>query len=338
MRRLAAAGDRAGAIRAYERLSHRLRDELRIAPSLTTRELADALRRRRPSSAASEVPVAYRGAGRRGRDVAVHRPGGLDRACSDELGDDEAEGLRRVHFGLLRDVVTAHGGQEVKNLGDGLIVAFPSAVNAVSCAIGIQQAVHRHNARQGDDRLQVRVGTERRRADPRRGRLFRHAGRRRQAAVRHRRGWTDPRVWSWCGASWARAGTFTFRLCGQTALKGISEPLETWEVAWEPVVERRIGLPDQLLPDKSAPFVGRDAPLQELRSHWQAALAGGRRVAMLVGEPGIGKTRLAAEFCRSAHKEGALVLLGRCYEESLVPYQAFVEACATTCPRARWTS
>ena len=79
-------------------------------------------------------------------------------ALLDELGDDEAERLRRVHFGLLRDVVTAHGGQEVKNLGDGLMVAFPSAVNAVSCAIGIQQAVHRHNARRGDDRLQVRVG------------------------------------------------------------------------------------------------------------------------------------------------------------------------------------
>ena len=38
------------------------------------------------------------------------------------------------------------------------MVAFPSAVNAVSCAIGIQQAVHRHNAREVDDRLKVRVG------------------------------------------------------------------------------------------------------------------------------------------------------------------------------------
>jgi adenylate cyclase len=38
------------------------------------------------------------------------------------------------------------------------MVAFPSAVEATSCAIEIQQAVHRHNARLGDDRLQVRVG------------------------------------------------------------------------------------------------------------------------------------------------------------------------------------
>ena len=61
-----------------------------------------------------------------------------------KLGDDEAERLRRVHFGLLREVAAAHGGEEVKNLGDGLMVAFASAVNAVGCAIGIQQAVHRH--------------------------------------------------------------------------------------------------------------------------------------------------------------------------------------------------
>ena len=47
---------------------------------------------------------------------------------------------------------------------------------------------------------------------------------------------------------------------------------------------------------------------------------------MLAGEPGIGKTRLATEFCRGAYADAALVLLGRCYEESLVPYQPFVEA------------
>ena len=45
MRRLAAAGDRPAAIRVYERLSRRLRDELRLAPARETRELAAVLRR-----------------------------------------------------------------------------------------------------------------------------------------------------------------------------------------------------------------------------------------------------------------------------------------------------
>ncbi len=73
-------------------------------------------------------------------------------------------------------------------------------------------------------------------------------------------------------------------------------------------------------------MVGRDAQLQQLGRCWHEARAGRRRVAMLAGEPGIGKTRLAAEFCRGGYADGALVLLGRCYEESLAPYQPFVEA------------
>ncbi len=49
----------------------------------------------------------------------------------DRLGDDAAEALRRRHFAILREAVTAQGGQEVKNLGDGLMVVFRSAVDAV---------------------------------------------------------------------------------------------------------------------------------------------------------------------------------------------------------------
>ena len=33
-----------------------------------------------------------------------------------ELGDDEADRLRRVHFGLVRDVATAHGGRRSRTL------------------------------------------------------------------------------------------------------------------------------------------------------------------------------------------------------------------------------
>ncbi len=89
---------------------------------------------------------------------------------------------------------------------------------------------------------------------------------------------------------------------------------------------RRIPLPPSFLIEETTALVGRDATLDELAAHWHDARDGHRRIAMLIGEPGIGKTRLAAEFCRAAHADGAAVLLGRCYEESLVPYQPFVEA------------
>ena len=40
------------------------------------------------------------------------------------IGDDDAEELRRVHFGLLRSAISTGGGQEVKTLGDGVMVDF----------------------------------------------------------------------------------------------------------------------------------------------------------------------------------------------------------------------
>lgn len=242
-----------------------------------------------------------------------------------QLGDDQAERMRREHFGLLRDVATAHSGAEVKNLGDGLMVAFASAVNAVSCAIGIQQAVYRHNARQGDERLRVRVGLNI-------GEPIRDEGDYFGTPVVVAKRLCDEADGGQILASEllrelvGSRGDFGFRSRGSLALKGISEPLAACEVVWEPATERRIALPPPFRFDELRTLVGRDAPLDELGRLWLEARDGHRRVAMLIGEPGIGKTRLAAEFCRTAHADGATVLLGRCYEESLVPYQPFVEA------------
>src|SRR3954471_25094959 len=58
----------------------------------------------------------------------------------DNRGDDEADALRREHFDTLRVAIAEHGGREVKSTGDGLMVAFPSAVAAVRCAGDMQRA------------------------------------------------------------------------------------------------------------------------------------------------------------------------------------------------------
>ena len=63
------------------------------------------------------------------------------------LGDDAADELRREHFSVLRSAITAHQGREVKNVGDGLMVAFPSAREAVACAAAMQQAVSAQSER-----------------------------------------------------------------------------------------------------------------------------------------------------------------------------------------------
>jgi DNA-binding SARP family transcriptional activator len=66
-------------------------------------------------------------------------------------------------------------------------------------------------------------------------------------------------------------------------------------------------------------FVGREAELAELRAGLESALAGRGRLFLLVGEPGIGKSRLADELIRHARARGALVLTGRCWEAGGAP-------------------
>ncbi|HEX2052576.1 MAG TPA: protein kinase [Actinomycetota bacterium] len=66
-------------------------------------------------------------------------------------------------------------------------------------------------------------------------------------------------------------------------------------------------------------FVGRETESRELRLLYDAARSGSGGVALLVGEPGIGKTRLAEELLTYARMKGAQVLTGRCYEGEGAP-------------------
>ena len=74
---------------------------------------------------------------------------------------------------------------------------------------------------------------------------------------------------------------------------------------------------------------GRGPVLARLDEAWAAARDGTRQFALITGEPGIGKTTLAAEVARRAHASGAVVLLGRSDEQALVPFQPWIEALET---------
>ncbi len=74
-------------------------------------------------------------------------------------------------------------------------------------------------------------------------------------------------------------------------------------------------------------IVGRQRELTSLRNQYEAARSGYARVALLVGEPGIGKTHLLDEFSVSAVEDGAIVLRGATSEsEGMPPYLPFIEA------------
>ncbi|MHB1835949.1 MAG: ATP-binding protein, partial [Solirubrobacteraceae bacterium] len=82
-------------------------------------------------------------------------------------------------------------------------------------------------------------------------------------------------------------------------------------------------LPAELAVAASAPLAGRAGDLEALHGWWSSGV---ERMLLLSGEPGVGKTRLLAELAGRAHAEGALVLAGGPPEESIAPYQPFLEA------------
>ncbi|MCA1683102.1 MAG: AAA family ATPase [Actinobacteria bacterium] len=93
-----------------------------------------------------------------------------------------------------------------------------------------------------------------------------------------------------------------------------------------PAAGGRVPLPPIGGARPAAPFVGRREPLDRVRALWREVTTGRHRLALVVGEPGVGKTRLAAHFASEVHETGGAVLYGRCDEEPLVSYQPFVEA------------
>src|SRR5436309_6304293 len=66
-------------------------------------------------------------------------------------------------------------------------------------------------------------------------------------------------------------------------------------------------------------FVGRSRELAVLSAALRQAATGDARLALVSGEPGIGKTELARAFARAARDDGALVLWGSAWEEGGAP-------------------
>jgi tetratricopeptide (TPR) repeat protein len=117
----------------------------------------------------------------------------------------------------------------------------------------------------------------------------------------------------------ARPGTTlmtgdTLRLCegrvqvnplGPMPVKGLGEPVEVYEVTGAGAVRTRF---QASAARGLTRFVGRDAEVEQLRSAWEKAGQGHGQVVAVVGEPGIGKSRLFFEFTRARSAGGWLVL------------------------------
>lgn len=126
---------------------------------------------------------------------------------------------------------------------------------------------------------------------------------------------------------------------GQRELKDLSRPEHVFRLLPGADLDREIEPPasierralDQDLPlpvplAMRGDHVARPHELEQMLAAFGDVVAGGRRTVLLAGEPGMGKTWLAAALGRHARDAGALVLLGRCDDEFQLPLQAIAEA------------
>src|SRR5260370_5830460 len=95
-----------------------------------------------------------------------------------------------------------------------------------------------------------------------------------------------------------------------------------------PIPETGIGPPDAPeLPRPPAPLIGRAPELARLRTALDGAWTGRGACVAIIGEAGVGKTRLLTELVADAAQRGARVLLGRSYEaEQILPFGPWVTA------------
>ncbi|MEX2557224.1 MAG: AAA family ATPase [Actinomycetota bacterium] len=77
---------------------------------------------------------------------------------AERLGDERWIAVVRRHNEIVRERLAVHRGTEVKALGDGFMLAFPTPSDAIACAVDIQRAFAVHNASHPDEPIRVRVG------------------------------------------------------------------------------------------------------------------------------------------------------------------------------------
>ena len=273
------------------------------------------------------------------------------------LGDEAGNAQRVRHFELLRGCLDLHAGHEVKNTGDGLLAVFPSAVDAVHCATAMQQLVDHDRQLHPDDGVQMKVGL--------------HIG---EPVQDERDFFGAPMVLVTRLCSAAAPGQIVasellrtlvlskhelrFEPIGELELKGIDTPMLAYSVPWRTVDAAAAGTAEETTgPERAehvvaerdttpyrsplstvdgrAHFVDRAQEQLRIASWFERATQGRRIIGLVAGEPGVGKTRLVGQAAEDAHHRGAVVLWGRCFEESYLSHGPFVEALRGVVEQAR---
>jgi DNA-binding SARP family transcriptional activator len=312
------SGRQAEALEAYRRARETLVDELGIDPSPELQRLEQSILRHDPELDLPAAPISTeQPTGERRKAVTVLFADIVDSTSLAAALDPEVlRAVMRRYFDTVRTIVERHGGVIEKFIGDAAMAVFgvprmheDDALRALRAANDLREALAALNADLERDHgleLQVRIGInsgEVLAGDAAAGQPF-ATGVAVNVAMRLQQA----------------------ALPGETLLGEATERLVRDAAEVEPVEPVDVGAPHapyrafRLLAvgehaaraSRGASFVGREAPLAWLAEAFRRVRAERRaRIVVVLGEAGIGKTRLASEFIQSLVDE-ASSLVGRC--------------------------
>jgi class 3 adenylate cyclase/tetratricopeptide (TPR) repeat protein len=226
-------------------------------------------------------------------------------ALSQRLDPEDLMALIERYQTLCDDIVSDRGGFLAKFMGDGVLAYFgypradeDDAANAVNAALEIVAAVRelerdrqipleaRAGIASGLVVLRGRVSRSRQRTVEVVGRILNLASRLQSAA--------EPSAVLIADATRkVTRGFFNYRDLGHINLRGFPQPMQAWEVEQTNAAVSRF---QARLLGQRTPFVGRRVEFDTLAKRWARAQAGKGQLIELVGEAGMGKSRLTEEF------------------------------------------
>src|SRR5579862_845698 len=238
-------------------------------------------------------------------------------ALAESLDPEDVLSLLELYYTRLRAELERHGGTVEKYIGDAIATHFGVPVGheddperAVRAALAILDTVVALNAEDPIRQIQVRIGINTGEV------IVRHGNRAEEGTGL---AWGDAlntaaRIESAAPVMGILVGEETYRASRHAIeysehepieAKGKSDPVRVWEVVRVREVSTRGRAHD-------APLVGRDAELGRLLALWEQVRAERHPAfAAVLGEPGVGKSRLVSEVTSRLTERGT-VLWGRC--------------------------
>jgi class 3 adenylate cyclase len=217
-----------------------------------------------------------------------------------QLDPEEWRELVASYHQAAAEAIGRYGGHVAKYLGDGVMAYFGwpeahenDAERATRAGLAIVEEVSKLNQQPAKPKISVRVGIDS-------GAVVVGAGAGKDTdvfgeapniAARVQNAAAPDTVLITASTHRLVSGLFVVEECRAQALKGVANPVDLYRVLRPTGVRGRLAAARGL-----TPFVGREEELRLLLSRWESARQGEGQLVLVVGEPGIGKSRLVAEF------------------------------------------